>query len=150
MVKKLIMNCKGLSTKLIALTVIAIALIVVVAVYLYASGLLATNPNSSATETLSIQSIQGYSNGTIIVVAQSTGSSTVQIDNVKIANTGSGEEVGTSTDVTYNPSGGIGSALNTVIITANSGVMSEGTRFTVTLVTEAGSTFVCPSFVALA
>jgi hypothetical protein len=90
--------------------------------------MLSNNNGSNATENLSIESIQGYTNGTIVVVAQSTGGTVVQIDNVKIENTGSGQVVGTSTDVTYDPSGGIISSLNTVIITADSGIMSEGTR----------------------
>jgi hypothetical protein len=148
--RNFISDHKGLSSKLVALVVIAIAIIAVVGVYIYTSGLLSNNNGSNATENLSIASIQGYTNGTIVVVAQSTGGTVVQIDNVKIENTGSGQVVGTSTDVTYDPSGGIISSLNTVIITADSGVMSEGTRFTVTLVTKVGGTFVCPSFIAMA
>ena len=144
---KFMKNSKAISPIFATLILIAIAVIAGVVVYMFTSGTLATmtGQGTAGSEKVAIQAVQAKGT-TLTVYAQSLSGGKIVLDSI-IVKDAAGSIVGSPiTTFTYNPTGGIGSALTTVGGTASG--LNVGDSYTVTLVSKAGGSFVSPSFKA--
>ena len=143
--KKIFNNKKAISPIFATLILIAIAVIAGVVVYTFTSGTLATmtGGGTAGQEKITVQSAYNSSSTVITVILQQTGGPAATINGMIIKD-GSGNTVGTAA-ITDTPLT-VGE-LKTMTGTYSDGLI-DGTTYTVTLTTEAGGSFVSPTFTA--
>jgi len=140
-------NLKAISPIFATLILIAIAVIAGVVVYMFTSGTLATmtGQGTAGQEKVAIQAVSGTGT-TITAYAQSISGGSVVLDSAIVKNA-AGATIGTGTIAYGGGATGVTSALTTVTVTSTA-TLTAGTSYTVTLVSEAGGSFVSPSFQA--
>ena len=138
---RLIRNKKAISPIFATLILIAIAVIAGIVVYMFTSGTIAsmTGGGTAGQEKVAIQAVQINANDTLTVHAQSTGGGPVTMTDaiIKDQNGNVVETVGVTADVLDTLTGG--PVARTVALDGS---------YTVTLVSDAGGSFVSASFEA--
>src|SRR5208283_3079722 len=144
-------NLKGISPIFATLILIAIAVIAGVVVYMFVSGTLATMTSGgvAGTEKVSVQAASINTAGTqVIVYLEQTGGPQATVNGMIIKDS-AGNTVASATDLAITPVGTPAMALTTGTLTTLTGTVPAllaGTSYTATVTTDAGGSFVSPSF----
>ena len=146
---KLRKNKKAISPIFATLILIAIAVIAGIVVYMFTSGFLSGSAGggTAGQEKVAIQSVTGVGGTTpsVTVIYQSTGGPIPTIVGLLVKDA-SGNTVATeSAPLSSTPTA---TGALTTVASDVTGIMATGSTYTVTLISEAGGSFVSSSFVA--
>lgn len=146
-------NLKGISPIFATLILIAIAVIAGVVVYMFTSGTLATmtGGGTAAQEKISIQASSYVASTKVVTIyAQTTGGPTPVVNSIIIKDSAGNTVTTVSATVTApvptpSPAGTLAQGTLYTITGTTATVLASGT-YTATLVTNAGGSFISPSF----